>query len=49
MIAGGLFNDSSVNSAAVITNYAVKKLEIVKHLNEELKIDFTITAGVNTG
>ena len=49
MIAGGLFTDSSVNSSQVTTEYALKMLEIVDNLSQELNIPFQITIGLNTG
>ncbi|OHT00767.1 Adenylate and Guanylate cyclase catalytic domain containing protein [Tritrichomonas foetus] len=49
MICGGLFTDSTVNSARVVLDYALKMLEIVNKLNEEGPTKFSITVGMNSG
>ena len=49
MVCGGLFTDSTVNSANVVLDYALDLLNIVKKLNDEGSIKFGITIGLNTG
>ena len=49
MCCGGLFSDTSVNSAQVVVDYAVKLLEISAKVSKDLGISFQITCGVNTG
>ncbi|OHS98232.1 Adenylate and Guanylate cyclase catalytic domain containing protein [Tritrichomonas foetus] len=49
MIACGLFSDLSVNSAQIMTEYALKMLQIVDNLGKELDLNFQITVGLNTG
>lgn len=49
MIAAGLFTDSSVNSAQVCTDYAIRMIQIAEQLSVELSIPFQITIGLNTG
>ena len=49
MCCGGLFSDSSVNSAQVVVDYAVKLLEIAAKVSKDIGISFQITCGVNTG
>ncbi|OHT12958.1 guanylate cyclase [Tritrichomonas foetus] len=49
MVVAGLFNDSSVNSAEVMLRYAVRLMNIVNRLSEEMDINMNITCGVNLG
>lgn len=49
MVAGGLFTDSSVNSAQVCVDYSLKMLEIAHEVAEDLNLPFQLKIGVNTG